>query len=71
MKNSKTRKFDINDDYDDEDFRPAKKKDSPRRRQVKNWKKVWGEHQTDYDEHDEFFGKWLVANTFYLGLCSQ
>ena len=60
MKNSKNRKsdlFEIEDDYADEDFRPTKKKDSPRRRQVKNWKKVWGEHQTNYDEHDEFFGK--------------
>jgi hypothetical protein len=25
------------------------------RRQIKNWKKVWSEHENDYDEVDEFY----------------
>lgn len=46
-----------NYDYYDEDedyMRKAKKKDSPRRRETKNWKRAWHEHETDYDEVDDF-----------------
>lgn len=59
MKNTKGRNSKVRwDDYDEDEeyLTRAKKKESPRR-QVRNWKKAWVEHQTDYDEHDEFFGK--------------
>lgn len=60
MKNSKSRNDNrkyYNDDYDDEEFLDKKKREERHRRPVKNWKKAWVEHQSDYDDRDEFFGK--------------
>lgn len=51
-------RYNTNEDYDDEDeYRKPKKKDSPRRRQVKNWKKAWSNNQDRYDEIDDFYSK--------------
>lgn len=44
-------------DEDEDDYRPAKKKDSPRRRPVRNWTKAWKEHQKDWEEIDDFHTK--------------
>ena len=59
--NQKSRKMnDRFSDYDDEDEYPihtSHKKDSPRRRPVRNWKKAWVDHSTNFDEVDDFFGK--------------
>lgn len=60
MKNNhKSKKMNDQFEDDEEDYpiHTSHKKDSPRRRPVRNWKKAWVEHSTDYDEHDEFFGK--------------
>ena len=54
MKNNKKSNHDRYEYDDEEDYRPAKKKDSPRRRPVRNWKKVWAEHETDWEEIDDF-----------------
>lgn len=56
----------FDDDYE-YDFREGKKKikladsDHHKRRDIKNWTKAWSEHEDDYDEFDEFYGK--SANT--------
>ena len=52
-------RYNTNEDYDDEsdEYRKPKKKDSPRRRQVKNWKKAWSNNQDRYDEIDDFYSK--------------
>lgn len=42
------------DDYEDEDTDRNNKKDDKKRRPVRNWKKVWDAHATDYDELDDF-----------------
>lgn len=56
MKNNKDRKSNhFYNDYDEEEMKPSKKKDEPRRRPVRNWKKVWTEHQSDYDEYQDLF----------------
>jgi len=58
MKTHKKSNNDRRDFYDDEeDYRPSKKKESPRRRPVRNWTKAWEEHQTDFEDLDDFFGK--------------
>lgn len=60
MKRNKSHKMKDRFEYDDEEDYPhhtSHKKDSPRRRPVRNWKKAWVEHQTDFDEVDDFFGK--------------
>ena len=59
MKHHNTKSRKMNDYYEDEEYleHTSHKKESPRRRPVRNWKKAWVEHQTDYDEHEEFFGK--------------
>jgi hypothetical protein len=57
---SNKNRYNITNDYDDEyddEYRKPKKKDSYRRRQVKNWKKAWSNNQDRYDEIDEFFTK--------------
>lgn len=41
------------DDYDDKV--KGKKLSDHRRRPIKNWKKVWAEHTSDYDEVDDFY----------------
>jgi hypothetical protein len=58
MKNSKSRNDNRKyyDDYDDENIF-GKKKEQKQRRPVKNWKKAWVEHEEDYVDRDEFFGK--------------
>ena len=45
------------DNYDDEDeyMKRGKKKESPRRRETRNWKKAWSKHQDDFDERDDFY----------------
>jgi hypothetical protein len=30
--------------------------DTHKKRPVKNYKKAWEEHETDYEEYDDFFG---------------
>lgn len=57
---NKNRNYTKFNDYDDEyedDYRKPKKKDSPRRRQVRNWKKAWSNNQGRYDEVDDFYSK--------------
>jgi len=44
------------EDYDDED-RPVKRKEPPRRRPIRNWTRAWEEHQDDWDEQDDFYAK--------------
>ena len=57
MKN-KVRQFDQFDvDYEEEEFRPNKKKDSPRRRPVRNWKREWDMKSDKFDEIDDFHSK--------------
>lgn len=41
------------DDYDEENSHRGAK-DENRRRPVRNWTKVFVEHQEDYDEYDDF-----------------
>jgi hypothetical protein len=54
-KNRHTNRF---DDYNEEDdYRPNKKKDSPRRRPVRNWKKEWYSKALRHDEVDDFYSK--------------
>lgn len=42
------------DDYDADKLK-GKKLSDHRRRPIRNWKKVWAEHTTDYDEVDDFY----------------
>lgn len=47
---------DERDMYDDETGESkSNKKIQEHRRPIRNWKKVWSEHESDYDEYDEFF----------------
>jgi len=56
MKKIKNRQFDlINDEYDEEDFYRAKKKQPKIRRPVRNWKKEWLTKETSAEDHDEFY----------------
>lgn len=57
MKNIKHKNRDRREYDDEEDYRPAKKKDSPRRRPIRNWTRAWEEHQTEADDIDDFYGK--------------
>lgn len=57
MKNNKSRKSGKYSEYDEEDIPVSKKKESPRRRPVRNWTKAWESHQVDFDDHDDFYGK--------------
>jgi hypothetical protein len=55
---SKSKNYKKYDDFDDEDqYFDAKKPQHENRRAVKNWKKVWSEHEDDYDDVDYFHGK--------------
>lgn len=51
------------DDSNDYEYYEERKKikrvdsDHNRRREIRNWKKVWSEHTNDYDEVDEFYGR--------------
>ena len=56
---NKNRRFENTvSEYEDEDnYRPNKKKQSHRRRPVRNWKKAWYSKEDKYDEVDEFFSK--------------
>lgn len=42
------------DDYEDGDMDRPIKKEERKRRPVRNWKKTWDAHATEYDELDEF-----------------
>lgn len=42
-------------DYDDYDDDRQVKKQQAHRRPVKNWKKVWTEHEDDFDDIDDFY----------------
>lgn len=42
------------DEYDEEEMDRPKKKEDNRRRPVRNWKKVWDAHGTEYEDLDEF-----------------
>lgn len=59
MKLKSNRNSNHNEDYDDDyDFDrndKGKKLSDHRRRPIKNWKKVWAEHTSDYDEVDDFY----------------
>ena len=60
MKNKKTSYEDDHNDYEYyEERKKIKRVDSEhhKRRDIKNWKKVWSEHSDDYDEVDEFYAK--------------
>lgn len=54
MKNYHHSKKNGYNDYDDDedDYRPAKKKESPRRRPVRNWKKAWSDQE--FLEDDDY-----------------
>lgn len=43
------------DDYETDRQNKGKKLSDHRRRPIKNWKKVWSEHNSDYEEVDDFF----------------
>jgi len=47
------------EDYEEEDNAPAprKKGEEPRRHKKINFKRLWEDHQDDFDELDEFYGK--------------
>lgn len=51
---SYTNEVEYEDDYDYDKLK-GKKLSDHRRRPIKNWKKVWAEHTTDYDEVDDFY----------------
>ena len=62
MKNNQAEFDDHNNDYEWYEERGKGKikrvrSDHRPKRETKNWKKVWSEHTTDYDEVDEFYGK--------------
>lgn len=54
---------DYEDDSNDYEYYEERKKikrvdsEHNKRREIRNWKKVWSEHTTDYDEMDEFYGR--------------
>jgi hypothetical protein len=54
---------DYEDDSNDYEYYEERKKikrvdsEHHRRREIRNWKKVWSEHTNDYDEVDEFYGQ--------------
>lgn len=56
---AKTQKFRQNfiDDEDDLFVKRGKKKDNPRRRPVRNWKRQWLNNATSAEDHDEFYGQ--------------
>jgi hypothetical protein len=62
MKNRKLR-ADYEDDYADyAPYENRKKIKAPvapskQKRQIKNWKKAWSEHDDDYDAVDDFYSK--------------
>jgi hypothetical protein len=56
MKQNKNRRSHSEYEDDEYEIRP-KKKDSPRRREVRNWKKAWTDHSSDYADKDDFYGK--------------
>jgi hypothetical protein len=57
MSKSKNHAYDDYDDYDDNQYN-VKKQQQSQRRQIKNWKKAWTEHENDYDEMDDFYSKY-------------
>jgi hypothetical protein len=63
MRMTKNKTIDIEDDSNDYEYYEERKKikrvdsEHHRRREIKNWKKVWSEHTNDYDEVDEFYGQ--------------
>jgi hypothetical protein len=58
MSNKNRQTDNLNYEYDDEDdYRPNKKKQSPRRRPVRNWKKAWDSKYHSHDEIDDFYSK--------------
>jgi len=61
MKNKLT-DYEDDDSNDYESYEERKKikrvdSDHNRRREIKNWKKVWSEHTNDYEEVEEFYGR--------------
>jgi len=46
-----------NFDDEDEEVYPIKGKQQEHRRPIRNWKKVWNEHEDDYDELDYLHNK--------------
>jgi hypothetical protein len=56
-KSSRNRSDKHFDDHEEDDYRPNKKKDSPRRRPIRNWKRVWNDKSNSYDDVDDFYGK--------------
>jgi hypothetical protein len=48
----KSRKYEPQ--YDDEETDNSVKKENKNRRPVRNWKKVWDAHATEYEDVDEF-----------------
>lgn len=55
---NKNRHSDRFDDYNEEDdYRPNKKKQSHRRRPVRNWKNEWYQKAMRHDEVDDFYSK--------------
>ena len=54
---------DYEDDSNDYEYYEERKKikrvdsEHNKRREIRNWKKVWSEHTTDYDEMDEFYSR--------------
>ena len=59
----KKKLIDYEDDSNDYEYYEERKKikradsDHHKRREIRNWTKVWSEHTNDYDEVDEFYGQ--------------
>lgn len=54
--------YNTDDDFDYEPYEERSKgkiksTDNRVRREIKNWKKVWVEHESDYEERDEFHAR--------------
>lgn len=50
-------KFFIREFDEDYPIHTSHKKENPRRRPVRNWKKAWDVHEKNYDEIDDFYNK--------------
>ena len=66
MKMMKATKTNSTSDYDDFDYEPYEERKGKikltasanrERRGIKNWKKVWIDHASDYEEVEDFFRK--------------
>lgn len=57
MSNKNRHSVRFDDHNEEDDYRPNKKKQSHRRRPVRNWKKEWYSKSMRHDEVDDFYSK--------------